>query len=106
MHFNDNGQIEPTVDFDWDAVDSNSYNHTGDALREARLEGITQILRIFSAAANTRAIGQRVVLAAFLAGVGEEKTQRALAIRLGLTPGRVSQMLKNLRAQLAMAARR
>lgn len=105
------GERVPTCDPDWDSIDrslmdSTAFAPSEEALREARLEGITRILRTFAAKSNLRAIGQRVVLAAFLAKVGEEKSQRELALRLGLTPGRISQMLKRLRSQLAMAARR
>jgi hypothetical protein len=58
-----------------------------------RRETLCRFLAFVSAHGSARTVGSRVLLLAFLLGQSDSKTQRALARRLRLSPGRVSQML-------------
>jgi len=70
-----------------------------------RRETLCRFLRFVSARGNTRTVGSRVLLLAFLLGQSDARTQRQLAKRLRLTPGRVSQMLNVARRDFRKLAK-
>ena len=92
----------PSVPFDYDAVDGLPAPDPHNDRTQIRIEALRNLLGFLTTGADAAACGQRVHLIAFMFKLGECRTQRELAIRLGLTPGRISQALNNLRREFAM----
>jgi DNA-binding MarR family transcriptional regulator len=66
------------------------------ALALVRLAAAREVLVIVTKDANARQAGTKVHLLAFAMGCSPCKTQKELARRLGVTPGRACQMLRVL----------
>ena len=104
LAFDDSGQPIATVDFSYPAEEGDGDPPTEDAARELRQETILAFLGWISAKGNARRIGARVALLAYLAGRSSCRTQRQLSKKLGLSTGRVSQILNIARRDLATLA--
>ncbi len=78
--------------------------HEADAAR-LRQETLCRLLQCLTTKANARQAGQRALLLSYLLHIGDCRTQRQLAKRLGVTPGRVSQGLNSLRREFARLSR-
>ncbi len=98
----ENGERVLKVEFDYEVLDAKAEENEPDSLREKELEDMRQIvaaafLEILTANNATPALaGRRAFLLAHKLGLGGYKTQRELAERMGVSPGRVSQMSKSL----------
>lgn len=95
---------QPGVDFDFSEMDPPSPGPLrDDEIKAIRIETITQLLQLLDHG-NAKQVGQRLCLLAFLVRASESKTQRDLARRLKLSPGRVSQGLNIARREFALLA--
>ena len=63
----------------------------------AKLQGARETLTLITNDADGTQAGTKAHLLAFILGCSPCATQKDLALRLGLTPGRVSQMLRVLK---------
>ncbi len=70
-----------------------------------RQETLCRFLAFITAKKDARQVGRRVLLLAFLLRVGDCRTQRALARRLKVTEGAISQKLKSLKREFARLSR-
>lgn len=100
----ENGQIVPSVPFDFDAIDGLPAANPHDDRAQIRIEALRNLLGFLTSGADATACGQRVHLIAYMIKQSECRTQRELAKRLGLTPGRISQALNEVRRELSMIA--
>ena len=67
------------------------------ALALAKLQGAREVLTLITNGADGTQAGTKAHLLAFILGCSPCATQKDLALRLGLTPGRVCQMLRVLK---------
>jgi len=74
------------------------------ALTAARLAGARETLQTITRGADAKQAGTKAHLLAFIVGCSECETQRQLAARLGVTPGRACQMLAVLRRYVKRGA--
>jgi DNA-binding MarR family transcriptional regulator len=65
-------------------------------LAAVRLDATREALQLITADADARQAGTKAHLVAFILACSPCKTQKDLAARLGVTPGRVCQMLRVL----------
>ena len=76
------------------------------ATREATMrfwqERTIGLLQMLATGTNARKVGLRVIALCFLLGQYEGMSQAKLAKKLNVTPGRLSQMLAQLRAGIAL----
>jgi DNA-binding MarR family transcriptional regulator len=63
----------------------------------AKLQGAREVLELITAEGGDQAAGTKAHLLAFILGCSPCATQKDLAAKLGLTPGRVCQMLRVLK---------
>ena len=63
----------------------------------ARLAAVREVLTLITNGADGTQAGTKAHLLAFILGCSPCATQKDLALRLGLTPGRVCQMLRVLK---------
>ena len=70
------------------------------ALALTKLQGAVEALELITAEGGDRAAGRKALLLAYLIAPKTIGTQGDLARRLGVSEGRVSQMLKPLRRHL------
>ena len=70
-----------------------------------RRRAIVGLLELLSAGGDARRVGARCLCLAHLLRARRDANQRQLAERLGLTEGRVSQLLKVLRREIGGLAR-
>ena len=100
--FDDGGNRIPALGFDYEAVDSRISSETSqdtfsaadlaDAVRIAMQETTVRLLQdLCAGSATDREVGRRAILK--LHCVRPESTHKELAERLGLTEGRISQLL-------------
>ena len=73
--------------------------------REDTLAALVEFLRQLTADAPALLAGQRLHLLAYLCGASDCATQRQLATRLNVSPGRVTQILQALPSELQALAR-
>lgn len=99
--YESNGEQVPAVDFVYPSYDPviQRDDPDPDALRLARQETVIRLLDWLTRGHETERIGRRTVYLAFILHPNE--TQRELAGRLGLTPGRVSQELNDIREDIS-----
>ena len=96
--FDDAGGVVPSVGFDFDAVDGVAPNDA--PIRERfdeieRLKIVRAVLAMLQATTNdAQEIGRRVQVFSHL--LTQRESQRALAKRMNLTPGRVTQIKHEL----------
>jgi DNA-binding MarR family transcriptional regulator len=65
-------------------------------LAAVRFDAVREVLRTIIADADAKQAGTKAHLLAFILGASPCKTQKELAAKLGITPGRVCQMLRVL----------
>lgn len=98
--FDDDGQPVSVTNFDFESLDRapESGEHiTASEAEKIRAEGFFSAFEWATlGTADSKKIGERVLLISFKAGRLPETTQAALAERMGVTPGRISQMLSAL----------
>jgi len=103
--FDDDGQAVGAVDFDFDSLDKETEPEGVDSVADARLcfdrrQAVSAVLEILTHDATPKQAGQRAFILAHALKLGTCKTQRELAGQLGITPGRVSQLLNTVRRAL------
>jgi hypothetical protein len=98
----DDGRVVPAIEFVY--PEASGELSEDDAVR-LRRESIIRLLGFLCHRGTPRKIGVRVLLLAHLLGTGDCRTQRELAARLRISPGRVSQALKALRREFKRLAR-
>lgn len=103
--FNDHGRPEPFEDFDYDALDGERETaSSSEEIARARQEATIRLLQFLTAGGSPpEKVGRRTIQLLHVLRPGG--TQRALAARLDLTPGRISQELNVLREQIANVIR-
>lgn len=107
LAFDDRGEVVPTVGFDFDAVEAHpdgEPEQSQDDVARARRETLFRLLHCLTTGAGTKRIGQRALVLAFLAGATPFKTQKELAAKLGVSAGRVSQILNSAKRNFAKLA--
>jgi hypothetical protein len=98
--FDDDGKPVGVVSFDYDKIDDP--DEAGD-VAAIRREVIVRTLQFLTGQrATAKRAGQRAILLAHLVRVGDCKTQRELARRLGLSPAAISKKVNALRKDLSM----
>ena len=99
--YSDNGQPVPFAEFDFSAVDGEDVSgFTAADLARGRQEAVVGLLQFLTAdGASAEVVGRKAILLSHM--MRREGTQRALAIRLDLTPGRISQQLNALERQMS-----
>lgn len=96
--FASDGKVEASVDFEYPRDEADD----DDDEQRSRRQTLMRLLQFLATDASAKKTGQRVLLLSHLLGVSGCRTQRALARRMGLTPGRVSQALNICRREMAM----
>ena len=66
-----------------------------------RRECFFKLLYFLTTRAGSKRIGQRVLVLAYLTGATPFRTQKQLAAKLGVSAGRVSQILKSAKCEFA-----
>jgi len=100
--FNDAGEVEPSVGFDYTAVEAN-LGEPPARKEDGRDETAIRILQFLSAGnADAKEIGVRVLLLSHV--VRPDGTQAQLAARTGLTTARISQRIASIRERLRLGA--
>jgi DNA-directed RNA polymerase specialized sigma subunit len=97
--FNDHGELEPTTDFDWDAVETKTGN-TLEETEKAQVEAMVNVLRYVNLG-NPKPRELKAIVCVLLHALRPEKTQAELAAEIGISQGRVSQLLIKFRAEMA-----
>ena len=95
--FNASGEREPVIGFDWAAVEE---NESPSDIAKAQEEAMLKLLRYVTLGDPTaQQLKARVYLLKHY--LRPEKTQAELAAELGLSQGRISQLLIEIRSDLA-----
>lgn len=101
----DNSPIapEPSIPFDWSAVEVDELLEEDRPIVTEfnRRAIICAILRIVTDGATTKSAGQRAFILAHLLKAGRCSRKMDLAKQLGVSPGRVSQVLKAVSKSIA-----
>ena len=105
INFDDDSQPVGTVDFDFGAVEREPEAAAHEEAARMRQETTLRLLQFLTTKATAKQAGQRLHMLAFLLHASDCRTQRDLARRLRLTPGRVSQALNSAKREFAMLAR-
>ena len=97
-YFDDDGQPVNVTDFDYASLDPESPRALADDdAGRIRQQTLCRTFAMLTSGKNSvETIGRKCLLMAFLAGQAPEKTQSDIAKRLGLSPGRVSQLLAEI----------
>jgi DNA-directed RNA polymerase specialized sigma subunit len=70
-----------------------------------RRETLFRLLYFLTTRAGSKRIGQRVLVLAYLAGATSLRTQKQLGAKLGVSAGRVSQILNSAKCEFAKLAK-
>ncbi len=100
--FDDDGNATLAEDFPYDVLDaaSSTSEPTAEDERRIRHETIIRLIQRLTTGATARMVAQRVLIIAHLLHIGNCRTQKQLARRLGITQGQVSKGIKRIRASL------
>jgi len=104
----ENGSPVPTADFDYGSIDERLSEDRELSARDAsrlRREVIARTMAFLTDRGSVKFVGQQAIVTAFIIKATPAiKTQKQLAEKLGVSAGRVSQILKSAKRGLTKLA--